>query len=122
MYTNVDIPVNDRERKFTIMYPRVVGQLTAQEAEAFGRRLRAARERAGLSLDGLADETECSKAMLSKWEGGGTRSPDYVPLSRVAIRLGTTPAGLLWDAGVDPWVHRRVALTPPTRRRHGRGE
>ncbi|MBY0226935.1 MAG: XRE family transcriptional regulator [Hyphomicrobium sp.] len=62
--------------------------------ETLGRRLRELRQRADLSLDGLAKISEVSKSMISKVERGEA-SPSTVVLARLAEALGVTFSDLM---------------------------
>ena len=67
---------------------------------AVGRRLREARERAGLSQAGLAADCGCSGAYISRVEVGG-RTPSLQLLRRLGRRLGVS-ADFLATGAVTP--------------------
>jgi XRE family aerobic/anaerobic benzoate catabolism transcriptional regulator len=73
-----------------------------------GRRLRAAREKRGLSVVELAARAELSRRYLTEAEAGRA-NPTLLVLARLAHELGLTLSGLL-DLPVAPRVHERIAL------------
>ena len=91
-----------------------------------GQRLRAERQRRGLTLDQLAALSGVSRSMLSEVERGG-RTPTVLVLDHVATALGTSIARLLrdeapqrvvvlrhdeQDVAVDPSGWERRILSP----------
>src|SRR5690606_34023685 len=62
-------------------------------ARALGRRLKALRQKAGLTLDALAEETGISRAMISRIERGES-NPTAVLLGRLCAGLGVSLASL----------------------------
>jgi len=88
-----------------------------REAIEAGQRIRKARLAQGLSLDELADELECSKGVLSKWENGETESLDARLLERLAARLYVTPRWILFGPQQDAWLARHQPFTAPKKRR-----
>jgi tetratricopeptide (TPR) repeat protein len=78
---------------------------------AVGRRLREARNRAGLSQRDLSFQG-CSTAYLSRIESGH-RTPSLQLLRELARRLGVTEQYLAYgeaEAGIDPLTEAEVAL------------
>ena len=93
---------------------------------ALGRRIRAERERRGLSLAALAGRAGVSRSMLSDVERGA-KAPTVLVLDRIATGLDTSIARLLGaeradrvlvlrraeqDAAVDPSGWERRILSP----------
>ncbi len=76
---------------------RRMNALAGKEAEDFGRRLRQARTKAGLSLGKLAQKAGCTRQVLSKWENGGTARLDHLLLRRVCKALGVEERDLVKD-------------------------
>jgi transcriptional regulator with XRE-family HTH domain len=70
----------------------------AEQIRAFGRNLRDARGRAGLTQAQLSAAAPLDRAAISRLECG-ERSPDMPTLLRVCAALGTTPADLLRGVG-----------------------
>ncbi|HEX3392136.1 MAG TPA: helix-turn-helix transcriptional regulator [Solirubrobacteraceae bacterium] len=70
----------------------------AEQIRAFGRNLREARGRAGLTQAQLSVAAPLDRAAISRLECG-ERSPDMPTLLRVCAALGTTPAELLRGVG-----------------------
>jgi transcriptional regulator with XRE-family HTH domain len=70
----------------------------AEQIRAFGRNLREARGRAGLTQAQLSAAAPLDRAAISRLECG-ERSPDMPTLLRVCAALGTTPADLLRGVG-----------------------
>lgn len=60
-----------------------------------GRRVRDARERAGLSLADLAQQAGVNESTLWRIEEGRSRSPHADVVTRLAAALRTTPNALL---------------------------
>lgn len=78
-----------------------------------GRSLRAARQRAELTMDALAERSGVSQPHLSQMENGRV-SPSINTLYRLANALGISPQQLLPDvAGTEQLVIRRDSV-PPT--------
>ena len=65
-------------------------------AEAIGRRIKVLREEAGLTLEKLAYEADCSKGHLSNLERGLVM-PTVATLQALAERLGVLVADLVSD-------------------------
>lgn len=70
----------------------------AEQVRAFGRNLREARGRVGLTQAQLSVAAPLDRAAISRLECG-ERSPDMPTLLRVCAALGTTPADLLRGVG-----------------------
>jgi transcriptional regulator with XRE-family HTH domain len=70
----------------------------AEQIRAFGRNLREARGRAGLTQAQLSVAAPLDRAAISRRECG-ERTPDMPTLLRVCAALGTTPADLLRGVG-----------------------
>ncbi|HEX5308611.1 MAG TPA: helix-turn-helix transcriptional regulator [Solirubrobacteraceae bacterium] len=70
----------------------------AEQIRAFGRNLREARGRAGLTQAQLSDAAPLDRAAISRLECG-ERSPDMPTLLRVCAALATAPADLLRGVG-----------------------
>lgn len=70
----------------------------AEQIRAFGRNLREARGRAGLTQAQLSVAAPLDRAAISRLECG-ERSPDMPTLLRVCAALGTTPTDLLRGVG-----------------------
>ena len=68
----------------------------------FGRNVREARKRAGLSQEELAHRAAMKRSYLSDLERG-TRNPSVDALGRLALALGVMPAELLAVAAEDAW-------------------
>jgi transcriptional regulator with XRE-family HTH domain len=64
--------------------------------EGFGLRLKAARERKGLTQQQVADAFSLKKATVSAWETGGGM-PDALRLARLAKMYDVSADALLWD-------------------------
>jgi transcriptional regulator with XRE-family HTH domain len=89
------------------------GEITAVEAVSFGRlgeRVRELRRGRGLTLDGLAEISGVSRAMISKLERG-EKNPTLVVAAKLAGGLGVTLSRL---AGMEE--HREVIIVPRERR------
>ena len=89
------------------------GEITAVEAFSSGRlgeRVRELRRRRGLTLDGLAEVSGVSRAMISKLERG-EKNPTLVVAAKLAEGLGVTLSRL---AGMEE--HREVIIVPRERR------
>src|SRR5918994_1402861 len=89
------------------------GATTAVEAVSSGRlgeRVRELRRRRGLTLDGLAELSGVSRAMISKLERG-EKNPTLVVAAKVAEGLGVTLSRL---AGMEE--RREVVIVPRERR------
>lgn len=69
-----------------------------EQIRAFGRNLREARSRAGLTQAQLSAAAPLDRAAISRLECG-ERSPDMPTLLRVCVALETTPADLLRGVG-----------------------
>lgn len=63
-------------------------------AQTIGKTLLALRKAKGLSLDGLAEKSDVSRAMISKIERG-ERNPTAQVLGKLAVGLGTSISTLL---------------------------
>jgi transcriptional regulator with XRE-family HTH domain len=74
------------------------GAEIAEQVRAFGRNLREARGRAGLTQAQLSAAAPLDRAAISRLECG-ERSPDMPTLLRVCAALGTTPTELLRGVG-----------------------
>ena len=70
---------------------------SAEATVPLGDKLRHLRRKTGLTLKQLGDLTGCSESMLSKAERGHV-VPSLDLLSRIAMQLGTSVAGLFADA------------------------
>lgn len=79
---------------FGDLYPPRMEEWTEEERKAFGRRLRDARERKGLTLVQVGAMVDKGKAGVGHWETG-TNIPraDYV--AKLAVELDVDPAWLL---------------------------
>jgi transcriptional regulator with XRE-family HTH domain len=89
------------------------GEITAVEAVSSGRlgeRVRELRRGRGLTLDGLAEISGVSRAMISKLERG-EKNPTLVVAAKLAGGLGVTLSRL---AGMEE--HREVIIVPRERR------
>ena len=55
------------------------------ERRAYGRRLKAARDRSGLSQERLAEEIDCTQGFISRVEAGQMmlRAVDYPPIAEL---------------------------------------
>lgn len=67
-----------------------------REVAAFGRRLRAVRERQGMSQDALSHATGVHSTAIGRIERGG-REPRLTTILTLARGLGVTPGALLDD-------------------------
>jgi transcriptional regulator with XRE-family HTH domain len=74
------------------------GAEIADQIRAFGRNLREARARAGLTQAQLSAAAPLDRAAISRLECG-ERSPDMPTLLRVCAALATTPSELLRGVG-----------------------
>ena len=72
----------------------VAGDGDAALAAEVGRRIRRARERAGVSQEALAVRVGCARPTVCRWERG-RRLPALGALVRIAAELGVAPAALL---------------------------
>jgi transcriptional regulator with XRE-family HTH domain len=70
-----------------------------------GRRMRALRQRRGLSADGLAHKTGLTARHLRRMEIGKRPNTAAITLARVAMALGTTVEYLLGLTD-DPTLYR----------------
>lgn len=70
----------------------------AQQILAFGRNLRLARDRAGLTQVQLSSAAPLDRAAISRLECG-ERAPDMTTLLRLCAALGVTPGDLLRGVG-----------------------
>lgn len=75
-------------------------ELELRVREALGRRLRALRQDRGLNQDDFADELDLHRSHVGLLENGKL-DPRLSTLTRVAARLGITPAQLLQDLELD---------------------
>ncbi|HEX3693654.1 MAG TPA: helix-turn-helix transcriptional regulator [Solirubrobacteraceae bacterium] len=89
----------------------------AEQIRAFGRNLRDARERTGLTQAQLSEAAPLDRAAISRLECG-ERSPDMRTLLRVCAALDTTPAELL--RGVGRGAARASARAGAEADAHGR--
>jgi transcriptional regulator with XRE-family HTH domain len=71
--------------------------LQAEVTSPLGEKLRHLRKKRGLTLSQLAEMTGCSESMLSKAERGHV-VPSLDLLSRIAMQLGTSIAGLFSES------------------------
>jgi transcriptional regulator with XRE-family HTH domain len=78
-----------------------------------GRSLRAARRRAGLTMDALAEMSGVSQPHLSQMENGRV-SPSISTLYRLANALGVSPQQLLPSMAEDELQVIRAGSTPAT--------
>jgi transcriptional regulator with XRE-family HTH domain len=78
--------------------PGADGAEIAEQVRAFGRNLREARGRAGLTQAQLSAAAPLDRAAISRLECG-ERSPDMPTLLRVCAALDTTPTELLRGVG-----------------------
>ena len=91
-----------------------------EDRGAFGKRLRAERQRRGWSMDRLAGASGVSRAMISKIERGES-SPTAVVLGKLSAALELSVSALLSDPGTGPEAGsgagrvRRSAATPQWR-------
>jgi len=85
------------------------------EAERFAARLRALRERSGLSYDALARKAGLSRSSLHRYCAGSSVPQDYGAVHRVATVCGATAAELRE-------LHRLWALADTERERRGPSE
>lgn len=89
--------------------------ITVDELQSFGRRLAAARNDTGLTLDATAKALEargiaCTKQAVSAWENG-RNMPSPLVLKRLCTLYGCTADSLLWDSPADvPGAN--LAMTP----------
>jgi transcriptional regulator with XRE-family HTH domain len=67
-----------------------------KDEQTFGRRLREARLRAGLSQSDVEEASGIPKARLSRYENGHV-APSIQTLERLAVALGVSEASLLGD-------------------------
>ena len=72
----------------------LAGHDEAALAAAVGRRIRRARQRAGVSQAALAERIGCARPTVCRWERG-RRLPVLGALVRVAATLNVAPAALL---------------------------
>lgn len=70
----------------------------SEQRAALGRRLKAAREKAGLTQDQIADRFAINKATVSAWETG-RGLPDALRLARLAAIYKTTTGALTGESG-----------------------
>jgi transcriptional regulator with XRE-family HTH domain len=83
------------------------------EAKGLPERIRSARERAGMTQEGLAEAAGVSTGLIGQIEAGSTR-PSLATIEHLSVALGVTPCHLLVD---DPEVERILAvLGAPVRR------
>lgn len=75
----------------------VPSDVEADVALPLGEKLRHLRKKCGLTLNQLAKKTGCSESMLSKAERGHV-VPSLDLLSRIAMQLGTSIAGLFSES------------------------
>lgn len=70
--------------------------------KSFSERLRAVREKAGLSQDSLAEKLgiKSGKQTISRWERGATE-PAIAQLLEIATALGVSAAYLLGESAVE---------------------
>jgi quercetin dioxygenase-like cupin family protein/DNA-binding XRE family transcriptional regulator len=95
-----------------------MGDMSQKPAEehlgtVIGRSLRAARRRAGLTMDALAELTGVSQPHLSQMENGRT-SPSISTLYRLANALGVTAQELLPDLARDDLQVIKAGSVPTT--------
>lgn len=74
------------------------GEEIVEQLRAFGRNLREARTKAGLTQTQLSEAAPLDRAAISRLECG-ERSPDMQTLLRLCAALGKAPADLLRDVG-----------------------
>lgn len=67
----------------------------AVDPNTLGGRIRAARDRAGVSQEQLAAAVATTQSTVSKWEGGDTRYLTVADLTLIAEALRVHPAELL---------------------------
>ena len=85
----------------TTVQQKAAGSSTDPNLVLLGQRIRTARERAGMTLEGLAGAAKLSKGLLSKIEN--FRTPPSLPvLFRIAQGLGVDPADLVRELGQPP--------------------
>lgn len=72
--------------------------MTQTDLQRFGSRVRAVRERLGLSQENLADRVGMHRTYLGGVERG-ERNIGLLNLLRIARALGVTPGSLLEEAG-----------------------
>jgi transcriptional regulator with XRE-family HTH domain len=94
------------------------GAEIAEQVRAFGRNLREARGRAGLTQAQLSAAAPLDRAAISRLECG-ERSPDMPTLLRVCAALDTTPTELLRGVG-KTGVGRAPRADPETSNSQGR--
>ncbi len=82
-----------------------------------GRRLRAAREKAGLSQAELGTRLGWTQTLVSKVEGGERRRLDVFDVRAFAVECGTTLGALL-----APWTPAEQAQLDELRRRRAEVE
>lgn len=74
-----------------------------KEIKLIADRIKACREKAGLSLQDLADRTGLSKSTLQRYETGYIQGLPISKVSRLASALETTPAVLMgWEQKEEP--------------------
>ena len=96
-----------------VLRPRRGKGADTMECRDIGRRVRALRKKAGLTLRELAEEIDLSQGQLSRLENG-LQSPRSVILLRLADALGVRPVEFfIEDAGhraeIPPQVSPRLA-------------
>ncbi|HEY8304907.1 MAG TPA: helix-turn-helix transcriptional regulator [Solirubrobacteraceae bacterium] len=75
----------------------------AEQIVAFGRNLRRARDRAGLTQAQLSSAAPLDRAAISRLECG-ERAPDMATLLRLCAALGVKPGDLLREVGAGETV------------------
>jgi len=89
---------------------REISEAEAVSAERLGSRVKELRKRRGMTLEGLAEGSGVSRAMLSKMERG-EKNPTLVVAARIAEGFGVTLSGLL---GTEE--RREIVVVPRERR------
>lgn len=93
--------------------------MSKQFYEAVGSRIRQVRERAGLSLDQLADAAGTNGTFVGRVERG-LQNMSLLTIGRLAVALAVEPSvffdGVVADPALSARTPRRNARTTPPRR------
>src|SRR5688572_11890241 len=81
-------------------------------ADELGASIKAARVKAGLSQQELADRLDVHSVTVSNWERGATK-PDEATLERIATQLRTTAQSLRYPNGRGPMQVREPEPSMP---------
>lgn len=82
-------------------------------AAVFGERLRIARKRKGISMQGLANAIEVHRTTISRWEKGGAEIPSAFTTAKLGDVLDVAVRYLL---GQDQHPEKPIRLSPQARR------